>query len=133
MEYKPLTARCTCLQCGGLIFDGRYDRKYCSDKCRNKYHNSQRSRMRGIRLKVLNSLEKNYDILDRLLRMGCRSMGKLELADMGFKCSVVTSFCKKARALECRCFDIRYNDRSGKITDISRVLNPPDYFEESPD
>ena len=121
MAYKTVKTQCTCLQCGDTITYGRYDRKFCSDRCRNKYHNTRRGQIRHYRLKIYTTLERNHDVLERLIALGCHSIGKLELADMGYDCSVVSSFCRHARTLECRCYDIRYTDRSGKITDLGYV------------
>lgn len=118
MPYKIIQTECTCLQCGTDIRYGRYDRKFCSDKCRNKYHNMRRSQFRNSRLRVLTSLENNYNILEHLLSIGCHSVDKLDLIDMGFNCNAVTSFVRKARTFECRCFDIRYIDRTSRFTDI---------------
>ena len=130
MPYKTVKTKCTCLQCGDTINYGRYDRKFCSDHCRNKYHNAKRAQIRRYRLKVFNTLERNHDILEHLLGLGCHSMGKLELADMGYDCTVVSSFCKHTRDLECRCYNIRYNDRPGKITDLSYIPEVPEEVTE---
>lgn len=126
MPYKIKETACTCLQCGTDIRYGRYDRKFCSDKCRSKYHNLRRSQLRNSRLKALTALEHNYSILVQLMSMGCHSVDKLDLMDMGFNCSVVTSFVRKVRVTECRCYDIRYNDRPSKITDIRYITIPVD-------
>ncbi|MBO4434382.1 MAG: hypothetical protein J5769_02885 [Bacteroidales bacterium] len=126
MPYKIKETECTCLQCGGEITYGRFDRKFCSDKCRNKYHNSRRGKVRRYRWKIMNTLERNHDILERLLDLGLHSIGKLELADLGYDCSVVTSFCRKSRTMECRCYDIRYIDHSGKLTDIGYIPALPE-------
>lgn len=124
MGYKSLETECTCLECGKDITYGRYDRKFCSNACRNKYHNDRRAQFRDYRLRMIRHLDKNHKILEDLLSINCHAIGKLELADMGFNQLAVTSSCKRSRFLECRCYDIRYNDHSGKITDISYVPMP---------
>lgn len=126
MPYKIKETECTCLQCGTNIHYGRYDRKFCSDRCRNKFHNKRRSKIRHYRLKVFNTLERNHDILERLLNLGCHSIGKMELADMGFDCTVVSSFFKRSRTIECRCYDICYTDRASKLNDIRYVSILPE-------
>ena len=78
----------------------------------------RRSQFRNSRLRVLTSLENNYTILEHLLSIGCHSVDKLDLVDMGFNCNAVTSFVRKAHTFECRCFDIRYIDRTSRFTDI---------------
>jgi len=124
MGYKSLETECTCLECGKDITYGRYDRKFCSAKCRNKYHNDRRAQFRDYRLRMIRHLDNNHKILENLLSINCHAIGKLELADMGFSPMAVTSSCRRARAIECRCYDIRYNDHPGKITDISYIPMP---------
>ena len=124
MGYKSLETECTCLECGKDITYGRYDRKFCSDRCRNKYHNDRRSQFRDYRLRMINLLDKNHRILEDLLKINCHSISKLDLADMGFSPTAVTSSCRRTNGQECRCFDIRYVDHPAKITDISYVSTP---------
>ncbi len=119
-EYVQDKDEARCLECGDLIGPGRPDRKFCSARCRNRYNNRKTRSSRSVKIKVLSHLDRNYEILDGLLKYKITSMPKLELANMGFRPEYVTSF-KKCRgyAVMC-CFDISYRETPEKICRISR-------------
>ena len=58
--------RKTCQNCDTEIhyFD-RLDKKFCSNRCRNMFHNRNKADVRGQRKKISDILEKNYAILKR--------------------------------------------------------------------
>lgn len=61
-----------CLQCEEVFF-GRVDKKFCSDHCRNQYHNSNNRSHRVIR-EVNKVLKRNRKIL-----LSCNPEGKTRL------------------------------------------------------
>ena len=121
MPYKTTPTRGTCLECGEPITYGRWDRKFCSNKCRHEYHNDRRAQYRNYKVRLISALDKNHSILNHLIGLGCSSMGKIELAEMGFCPTAVTAAVRKSRCLECHCYNIRYVDHPGKITDLGFV------------
>jgi hypothetical protein len=55
-----------CIECG-THFVGRTDKKFCSDMCRNAFHNKQNSDETNYVRKVNNTLRKNRRVLQELL------------------------------------------------------------------
>lgn len=110
-----------CLECGDPILYGRSDRKFCSDTCKNRYHNRQNHYLRSLQLRVIGALEKNYTILSGLVRSGVTSISLGDLAQLGYNTAYVTSYHKVGRHNEYRCFDIKYCCTSTRIFGIERV------------
>ena len=109
-----------CLECGDPILYGRSDRKFCSDTCKNRYHNRHSHYQRALQLKVIGALEKNYGILTGLVRSGINSISLGDLAQLGYNMEYVTSHHKAGRHEEYRCFDIKYFRTSTRIFGIER-------------
>ena len=63
METAP-----TCLECKGPLGNGRPDRKFCDENCRNAYHNKQKIFKSKETKKVRLALNKNRRILKNILR-----------------------------------------------------------------
>ena len=55
-----------CLHCGKPI-QGRLDKKFCDDSCRNTYNNQQNSVNSNLIRNINNSLKKNRNILESLI------------------------------------------------------------------
>ena len=110
-----------CLECGGEISYGRRDRKFCCAECKNLYHNRQHHYRRSVHLHITGALEKNYDILNRLLKAGITSVNLGDLAQMGYNIEYMTSYHKVGGHSEYRCFDIRYFCSATRIFNIERV------------
>ena len=113
--------RTYCLQCGKKIA-GRTDKVFCSDRCRSLY-NYHKSRNRVlVRARIMNALEKNYSLLDALIRLGVHEaeVGELEL--MGFKTGCATHFTERGKLREYWCFDIRYDISGGRLFNLRRPL-----------
>ncbi len=126
MAYKtsPEAEHFHCLECGEEIAYGRNDRKFCSAACKNHWHNKHREyTARGYRVRVLNRLERNHDILAGLLRLNIHSMDKGELIRMGYDFNYLTSCRKVRRRTECCCFELRYIDTETRIDHLERVPN----------
>ena len=73
-----------CLECGASI-RGRVDKKFCSDYCRNAYHNQRNRDSKNLIRNINNRLRKNYRILDSFpLREGKTRTTRNKLLDKGF-------------------------------------------------
>jgi hypothetical protein len=62
----PATATKTCLACGKTL-NGRADKKFCNDYCRNAYNNQLKSANSPIVRNINNTLIKNRRILEAML------------------------------------------------------------------
>ncbi|MFV8225175.1 hypothetical protein [Christiangramia aquimixticola] len=80
----------TCEECGEKIV-GRTDKKYCSDYCRNAYHNRINKDSSNLIRNTNNSLRKNYRILQELNPSGKTSVPKSKLLSKGFDFELFTS------------------------------------------
>jgi len=117
-EEEP---RSQCLACGDPIpYGGRPDRKFCSEKCRHDYHNDRRALVRGVHLRIISAIEKNYRILHYLLDQGRTSASCTDLLMLGFRPEYMTSCTKDARFLECRTFEISYRQTPNRIFDLKK-------------
>ncbi|MEO9891944.1 hypothetical protein [Aurantibacter sp.] len=73
-----------CLECGAELM-GRVDKKYCSDGCRNAYHNKFNSDSKNLIRNINNRLRRNYKILDSYtLKDGKTRTTKNSLLDKNF-------------------------------------------------
>ncbi len=125
MAYiKTQTNARLCLECGDAIEYGRVTRKFCCDECRNRYHYKMNRNYRNMHLRVSRALEKNHEVLDRLLEMSVVSIALEELEKLGFNPAYTTA-CRKAGChMEYRCYDIRYFKSDRRIFSLERILQP---------
>ena len=80
----------TCLECRVNII-GRIDKKFCSDGCRNAYHNKI-YRIENCDIKHINRiLAKNHRILKELFDKNIRKCTKKMLSEQGFNFAYFTS------------------------------------------
>ncbi len=80
-----------CLECGAVI-KGRIDKKFCSDYCRNSYHNNLNKDSKNLVRNINNRLRKNYRILNSFaLKHGKTSTSKTRLLDKGFDFEFITN------------------------------------------
>ncbi|MDB2606154.1 hypothetical protein N9Y48_00080 [Zobellia sp.] len=80
-----------CLDCGTEII-GRADKKFCSDYCRNAYHNNNNKDSNNLIRNTNNRLRKNYRILDSYkLKDGKTTTPKTKLVNKGFDFDFFTS------------------------------------------
>lgn len=131
MPYKISedTDRHYCLECGDPVY-GRSDRKFCSPACKNRYWNSKKWSWIGYRNRVVGILERNHDILERLVQWKVTSMDKENLVRMGFNLDYVTA-CRKVRGRnQFNCFDIVYYETETRLMRISRVRGLPEFGAE---
>ena len=110
----------TCLQCGGAVY-GRQDKKFCSEKCKNAYHNHQASDFRKLKNDTLSYISGNYEILDRLEKNKIRSISIDRIKELGFREGVATGHrLGRFNHLEESCFDIIYYRTPMEIFNIHR-------------
>jgi predicted nucleic acid-binding Zn ribbon protein len=79
-----------CLECGTPI-RGRADKKYCSDACRNAYHNKHTSDANNLMRNVNYTLRKNRHILADLNPQGKARVHRDQLSRKGFNFSYITN------------------------------------------
>ena len=114
-----------CVECGSPVEYGRPDKKYCSAKCKNAWHNREMRLYKEIHSRVSTSMAKNYAILDNLLQEGVTSIKLNDIQSMGFNIHVVTSlYSTKPKSMDLGCYDIIYTQSSLKIFNIHKVLSP---------
>ena len=123
MEYKISRRVSRCLECGDKISYGRSDKKFCCEECRNRHHNHQARSSRTVKRKIASILEKNYEILDNLVRTGIGTVWISDVMAVGFNPSYVTSFRKINGHGQYGCFDIVYVMTSDRLSSISKIQN----------
>ena len=127
MDYKkhPIE-RLECLECGKEIQYGRTDRKFCSEDCKNKYHNNMHKYSRSVHIRVLNGIEKNYNILCRLYRSHVPSIDIGDLIALGFRTEYSTGYRKYKRHDEYRCFEFKYYITRNRLFGLQKMEPPFD-------
>ena len=108
---KYMNIRTRCLQCGAEIpLTGRPDRKFCCKDCKNQYHNRhRRSPLREeLESAVLHALDANHAILDRLYKMGVRTIELATLSQLGYDARYVTSYLRLGRRSYFTLFDFQF-------------------------
>ncbi len=116
----------SCLECGDPILYGRQDKKFCCESCKNKYNNRKTRSSKISKVRVLHALEKNYDILRKLLRHKVNSIDMTDLRHLGFDFDHVTSYHKYRRSTELWCYDIKITVSGSRVKSIDQVSCLPD-------
>ncbi|MDR5591541.1 hypothetical protein [Christiangramia sp. SM2212] len=80
----------SCPECGEKII-GRTDKKFCSDYCRNAYHNKANKDSSKLIRNTNNLLRKNYRILSELNPNEKTSVSRTKLLAKGFNFEFFTS------------------------------------------
>lgn len=114
-----------CLECGDVIAYGRPDKKFCCTSCKNRWHNREGKGVRIYKLRVRNALDKNYVILNDLLKLGIRRMDMLQLKGLGYDPDFVTSMDLSGRRKEFMCYDIRFRMSAHQISGLSKIRVAP--------
>ncbi len=125
MDYdkKYVRHRSLCLECGNVIRYGRTDKKYCCEDCRTKHHNDMAKAAKSYRQKVIAIINRNYGILDGLVKSGTESADLIELISMGFVPGMSTSYRKEGKHDVYTCFDIRYIMTRTRLFSIMKIQN----------
>ena len=79
-----------CLDCGTPL-QGRADKKFCNDLCRNNYNNQLNSNSYNLVRNINNILKRNRRILEELNPMGKTKTTRKKLAAKGFDFDYITS------------------------------------------
>lgn len=80
-----------CLECGQPI-NGRSDKKFCDDGCRNAFNNKQNKDSTNLMRNINNLLRKNYRILSELNFVeGKAKVRKTKLSEDGFSFDYFTN------------------------------------------
>ena len=109
-----------CPQCGKVVTYGRVDRRFCSLTCKNLWHNRQRYPNKEKEVKrVLRILDNNRDVLDKLIKMGMRSVDRITLSHLGYNPNYFTSLQKMRHRWVYTCLDIRYELTPTRIKNIA--------------
>lgn len=124
VEYKKYIRRMpVCLECGNQIRYGRTDKKFCCEDCKTKHHNSQAKAARSFKNKVISLINRNYEILDTLLKDGADSADLMDLMTMGFVPGMVTSYKRSGKHDVYTCYDIKYIMTSTRVYSIMKIHN----------
>lgn len=104
-----------CLCCGKELH-GRPDKKFCSEECKDSYHNARKCELRKGKLSALRIVECNYAILRHLKDAGCTMCDLKPLISIGFCPDYFTRLISNKKGyLICECFDIRYHVSKTKL------------------
>ena len=79
-----------CLECSES-FNGRVDKKFCSDYCRNSYNNKVNKDSKNLIINTNNRLRKNYKILSELNQSGKTKVTRVKLLNHNFDFNFFTS------------------------------------------
>ena len=116
-----------CLECGDVLPYGRSDMKFCSQSCKSRWHYERDGKIKGVRMKIIGALDRNYAVLVSLLERGVTRIDIPDLAQMGYNFDCITSYHKVRNRNEYRCFDIKYYMSDSSVFKIERCrrLQPP--------
>lgn len=97
-----------CLECGKGFY-GRSDKRFCSDACRNSYHNSVSRQSKAYSYRINSLLQRNHSILEECLSNGKTRLGRAEMAEKMFSeryCTACSGGFPRRRVYTC--YDISY-------------------------
>ncbi len=105
----------TCLNCGAPI-QGRVDKKFCDDACRNTYNNQQNAVTTNLIRNINHALKRNRNILEGLIPAG-ENLGKTtkeKLTRLGFNFRYFTHIYQNQKGNIYRyCYDYGYLELDG--------------------
>lgn len=115
-----------CLNCGEVISlgEGRPDRKFCSNECKNAFHNANRKISRQhYHDRIYRVLEANCAILKHLLAMGVTSIDRRTLRELHFNQEFTTSYSKIGHRCHYTCFEMHYDLTPTRVINIENILD----------
>ena len=110
-----------CLECGNQIRYGRTDKKFCCEDCKSRHHNTQARAARSFRNKIISIINRNYDILDALIREGTESVDLVDLVSVGFVPGIITSYRRSGRHDVFTCYDIKYIMTGTRVYSLMKI------------
>ena len=125
-KYKLEERLPHCLYCGEVISlsGGRPDRKFCSNECKNAFHNANRKISRQhYHDRIYRILENNCAILKHLLAMGVTSIDRRTLRELRFNQEFSTSYSKIGHRHHYTCFEIHYDITPTRAINIENILD----------
>jgi hypothetical protein len=112
-----------CLDCGSVLI-GRSDKKFCSDYCRNNFHNRQNQTTNNYIRRVNYALRKNRRILQKLNQRGLGKVEKSRLMGEGFIFEYITHMVQDGEGHRLYfCYDQGYRYLT---TDLLGLINRED-------
>lgn len=107
-----------CQECGEL-FDGRADKRFCCDQCRNTYNNRQHQDYNNSMRRINNILRKNRRLLAELNPKGKTKVKRSVLLEKGFNFDYLTNIYQtKSGSLYKFCYDQGYLELDGDLITI---------------
>ena len=114
----------TCLECGDVLH-GRSDQKFCSDQCRNAYHNRQLGEANPVIRKINRILRKNHALLAALNSRGKVTFSRNELEKMDFNFHYFThSLNSRTGRTVYFCYELGYMPVNGDRVKLVRPSLP---------
>jgi predicted nucleic acid-binding Zn ribbon protein len=104
-----------CLNCGKPI-QGRVDKKFCDDSCRNTYNNQQNADSTNLIRNINHTLKKNRNILETLIPKGeeLSKTTRERLMRMGFNFKFFTHVYQNKKGNQYHyCYDFGYLELEG--------------------
>ena len=110
-----------CLECGEVLdYKSRSDRKFCDSACRSRWHNRITHLTTLSHSRVVAAINRNYYILDTLIKKGIKSAPLSDLLLSGFSEDYFTGALRTRYRCEYSCFEIKYCIRGSYVTEIRR-------------
>lgn len=123
MNYKINNADVRCLECGEEITPPyRSDKVFCTPACRSRYHNRKVHAIRLSHNHVMSAINKNYEILDTLLRRNVCVAELNELILSGFSPEFVTGYRRVGKRVIYSCYEIQYCLWGSRINCLQRIM-----------
>ncbi|MFM7016915.1 MAG: hypothetical protein ACKOX3_11365 [Bacteroidota bacterium] len=108
-----------CLECNEVL-RGRYDKKFCSDGCRNVHNNRINGSINNYVRNVNNVLKKNRRILEALHKLGDKQVHKGMLVEMEFNFQYFTHKKVNRDSITFCVYDYEYTTKEhSKFVEIS--------------
>ncbi|MEX2593224.1 MAG: hypothetical protein WD426_10640 [Anditalea sp.] len=115
----------TCLNCERTI-QGRSDKKFCDDYCRNNYNNQLKASSNNLVRNINNALKKNRNILEAILpeTEGTAKTTRQNLLNQGFQFKYNThTYTNKKGNTYSFCYDYGYLELEGDWFLLVKVKN----------
>ena len=111
----------SCVNCGKPLY-GRPDKLFCSQACKNEWHNRINGVQKRRRDRAFAILWKNYKLLEILTDSGMREADLERLCENGYNPDYVTGYRKLHNGRsDLFCFDIVFNKTEARLYNIRRT------------